>query len=125
MSERDLKFTGTHEWLRIEGDEVVVGLSDYAQGELGDIVFIELPEKGRAVSKDEALTTLESVKSVSEIYAPLSGEITDVNAVLEDEPGLINTDPSGKGWIFRMKFADASELTGLMSAEAYAEHTKG
>ena len=125
MSQQDLRFTGTHEWLRAEGDEAVVGLSDYAQGELGDIVFIELPEKGRAVSKDEALTTLESVKSVSEIYAPLTGEITDVNAALEDDPGLINSDPLGKGWIFKMKLADASDLKSLMSAEAYAEHTKG
>jgi glycine cleavage system H protein len=125
MSERDLKFTGTHEWIRVEGDEAVVGLSDYAQGELGDIVFVELPEAGRVVSKDEALTTLESVKSVSEVYAPLTGEITGVNAALEDDPGLINTDPLGKGWIFRMKLADASELSHLMSAEAYAEHTKG
>lgn len=125
MSGNDLKYTGTHEWLRVEGDEVVVGLSDYAQGELGDIVFIELPQKGSVVTKDEALTTLESVKSVSEIFAPLTGEITDVNSSLEGDPGLINTDPCGKGWIFKMKFSDSGELSGLMSAEAYAEHTKG
>lgn len=125
MSEQDLRFTGTHEWLRVEGDEAVVGLSSYAQGELGDIVFIELPEKGRTVSRDEAVTTLESVKSVSEVYAPVSGEITDVNSVLEDDPGLINEDPLGKGWIFRMRLSDASELSDLMSADAYAEHTKG
>lgn len=125
MSEHDLKFTETHEWLRVENDEVVVGLSDYAQGELGDIVFVELPEVGREVSKSESLTTLESVKSVSEVFAPVTGMITAVNESLEDDPGSINSDPYGEGWIVRMKFTDESEFDGLFSADEYEEHTKG
>ncbi len=125
MDDKDLRFTKSHEWVRSEGDEVVVGLSDYAQGELGDIVFIELPEVGRTAAKDEGLTTLESVKSVSEILAPLSGEIVDVNEVLEDDPGTVNTDPYGDGWILRMKLADVGELDDLMTAAEYEEHIKG
>jgi glycine cleavage system H protein len=124
MSGKDLKFTKSHEWVRQDGDEVVVGLSDYAQGELGDIVFIELPEIGTTAAMSESLTTVESVKSVSEIYAPLSGEVTGVNEALEDEPGAINSDPYGEGWILRMKLSDASELDGLMSTEQYEAFTK-
>lgn len=124
MGNQDLKFTKNHEWVREDGDEVVVGLTDYAQGELGDIVFIELPEIGRVASADESLTTLESVKSVSEIYAPLSGEVTGVNEALEDEPGVINTDAYGEGWILRMRLTDAGELDDLMSAEEYEAFTK-
>jgi glycine cleavage system H protein len=124
MGNQDLKFTKTHEWVRVDGDEVVVGLTDYAQGELGDIVFIELPEIGRVVSTDESLATLESVKSVSEIYAPLSGEVTGVNETLEDEPGVINTDTYGEGWILRMRFTDVEELDDLMSADEYEAFTK-
>ena len=124
MGNQDLKFTKTHEWVRVDGDEVVVGLTDYAQGELGDIVFIELPEIGRVVSTDESLTTLESVKSVSEIYAPLSGELTAVNEALEDEPGVINTDAYGEGWILRMRLADVEEFDDLMSADEYEAFTK-
>ncbi len=119
MSERDLKFTKTHEWLRVEGDEVVVGLTDYAQGELGDIVFVELPSLGTEVKKDESLTTLESVKSVSEVYAPVSGTISGVNETLDDDPGAINTDPYGSGWMFRIEMSDADELVGLMSHDEY------
>jgi glycine cleavage system H protein len=125
MSERDLKFTKTHEWLRVEGNEVVVGLSDYAQGELGDIVFVELPAIGTAVTKDESLTTLESVKSVSEVYAPVSGKITAVNGALDDDPGVINTDPYGNGWVFRIEMSDAGELEDLMSADEYERSIEG
>lgn len=125
MSERDLRFTKTHEWLRVEGGEAVIGLSDYAQGELGDIVFIELPAVGAAVSKNESLTTLESVKSVSEIYAPLSGKITEVNGDLENSPDLINSDPYGAAWILKIEFSDAGELDDLMSAEEYENFIKG
>lgn len=125
MSERDLQFTKTHEWLRLDGDEVVVGLSDYAQGELGDIVFVELPVVGTAVAKDESLTTLESVKSVSEVYAPVSGKISAVNDALDDDPGMINTDPYGDGWMFRIEMSDVDELDDLMSADEYEEFIKG
>jgi glycine cleavage system H protein len=125
MSGQDLKYTETHEWLRVEGGEATIGLSDYAQGELGDIVFIELPEVGRGVAKGDVLSTIESVKSVSEIYAPVTGEIADVNTALDADPGLINTDAQGEGWIFRIKLTDEGELAGLMDSDQYADHTKG
>ncbi len=125
MSEQDLRFTETHEWLRVEGREVTVGLTDYAQGELGDIVFVELPEVGRTISPGDVLTTVESVKSVSEIYAPVSGEITAANDALDSDPGLVNTDAQGEGWIFRIKLADGEDLSRFMSADDYATHTKG
>ncbi len=125
MSQRDLRFAKTHEWLRVEGETVTIGLTDYAQGELGDIVFIELPEIGKTVSVGDALATIESVKSVSEIYAPVGGGITDVNAALDDNPALVNSDPYGEGWILRMKLTDVAQLEGLLSFEEYEEHTKG
>jgi glycine cleavage system H protein len=125
MAQADLKFTESHEWIRVEGDVAVVGLTDYAQGELGDIVFIELPEKGKGVSSGDVLTTVESVKSVSEIYAPLSGEIVGANSALEDDPSLINSDPYGKGWIVKIQVSDQSELDGTISAEEYEKLTKG
>lgn len=125
MSGQDLKFTETHEWIRVEGDVATLGLTDYAQKELGDIVFVELPEAGRAVSAGDVLSTVESVKSVSEIYSPVGGEVADVNADLEGEPGLINSDPYGKGWILKLKLADAGEVAGLMSEDQYRAHTEG
>ncbi len=125
MSEKDLKFSKSHEWLRIEGDSATLGLTDYAQGELGDIVFVELPEVGKALSAEDVLTTIESVKSVSEVYAPVDCEVTEVNADLEAEPGLINSDPYGRGWIAKIKIADGADLSGLMTAEEYQAHTKG
>jgi glycine cleavage system H protein len=125
MSQKDLKFTKSHEWIRVEGDDAVVGLTDYAQGELGDIVFIELPEKGRSVSSGDVLTTVESVKSVSELFAPLTGEIVDANSALEDDPSLINSDPYGKGWIVKIRLDDAGELDQTITAGEYDELTKG
>ncbi len=124
MSERDLKFTKTHEWLKVDGDDVVVGLTDYAQGELGDIVFVELPAVGTNVKKDESLTTLESVKSVSEVYAPVSGSISGVNEALDDDPAVINTDPYGQGWMFRIEMSDPGELDDLMSYDDYEAFIK-
>jgi len=125
MSEKDLKFTETHEWLRIEGDVATIGLSDYAQGELGDIVFVELPEPGTALSSGDVLTTVESVKSVSELYSPIDGEIVEGNAALEDDPAVINSDPYGDGWIAKIKLAEGTDLSGLMTTEQYEAHVKG
>jgi len=125
MGEKDLLFTETHEWLRVEGDVATLGLTDYAQGELGDIVFVELPEAGRNMAAGDVLTTVESVKSVSELYAPIECEIVERNAVLEDDPALINSDPYGKGWIAKLKLADGTDLSQFMTAEQYEAHIKG
>jgi glycine cleavage system H protein len=125
MGNVDLMYTDTHEWLSIEDGEATIGLTEYAQGELGDIVFIELPEVGRAVETGDVLTTVESVKSVSEIYAPVAGEITGANEALDEDPGLINTDAEGEGWILKMRLAPDADLSVLMTAEDYEAHTKG
>ena len=125
MGEKDLRFTETHEWLRVEGDVATLGLTDYAQGELGDIVFVELPEAGRSLSSGDVLTTVESVKSVSEIYAPVDGEIIEGNAALEDDPAVINSDPYGAGWIAKLKLAPGVDLSKFMDAGQYDAHTKG
>ena len=124
MSE-GLKYTDTHEWLRIEGDTVTIGLTEYAQGELGDIVFVELPGVGDTVATGDVLTTVESVKSVSEMYAPVGGEITEVNSALDADPGLINKDAEGEGWIMKLKLAADADTASFMTSEQYAEHTTG
>ncbi len=125
MGEKGLLFTETHEWLRVEGDVATLGLTDYAQGELGDIVFVELPEAGRNLAAGDVLTTVESVKSVSELYAPIEGEIAEGNAALEDDPALINSDPYGKGWIAKLKLASGTDVSQFMTAEQYEAHIKG
>ncbi len=125
MGEKDLLFTDTHEWLRVEGDVATLGLTDYAQGELGDIVFVELPEAGRSLAAGDVLTTVESVKSVSELYAPIEGEIAEGNAALEDDPSLINSDPYGNGWIAKLKLASGTDVSQFMTAEQYEAHIKG
>ena len=114
-----LKFTKDHEWLRIDGDIATVGITSYAQGQLGDLVFIELPAAGREIEKGAAAAVVESVKAASDVYSPLSGEITQVNESIVQEPGLVNSDPMGKGWFFKMKIADASEIETLMDEAAY------
>ena len=114
-----LQYTSEHEWIAIEGDIATIGITDYAQGELGDIVFVELPNKGDSTNQAEAFGTIEAVKAVSELYAPLSGEIKDVNSILEEQPELINSDPYGEGWIIKLKLSDESELEKLLSAEDY------
>ncbi|MDZ7796572.1 MAG: glycine cleavage system protein GcvH [Candidatus Marinimicrobia bacterium] len=119
---KELKYAKSHEWVRVEGDVATIGISDYAQGELGDIVFVELPETGESVAKGEALGSIEAVKTVSDLNAPLSGEVTEVNVVLEDEPTLINSDCYKSGWILRIKIDNRSELDDLLDAEAYQEH---
>ncbi len=125
MGEKDLLFTETHEWLSVEGDVATLGLTDYAQGELGDIVFVELPEAGRSLAAGDVLTTVESVKSVSELYAPIEGEIVEGNAALEDDPSLINSDPYGNGWIAKLKLASGTDVSQFMTAEQYEAHIKG
>lgn len=116
----DLKYRESHEWVRDEGDgTVTVGISDHAQAQLGDMVFVELPEVGNSYSQGEACAVVESVKAASDAYAPVSGEVIEVNAALEDEPEAVNTDPYGDGWMFKIKLSDQSELDGLMDAEAY------
>ena len=118
---KELKYAESHEWVRLEGDVAIIGISDYAQSELGDIVFVELPETGNTAAKDEASGTIEAVKTVSDFNSPVSGEIIEVNEALEDEPTLVNTDCYIAGWIIKVKVKDASELEGLMDAEAYEE----
>ena len=117
MNER--KFTDEHEWIALDGDIGTVGVSDYAQDQLGDIVFVELPEVGRKLTRGEEAATIESVKAASELYAPVDGEVTEVNARLADEPELVNSDPTGEGWFLRLRIADRGQLGGLMDAEAY------
>lgn len=116
----ELRYTAEHEWIRIEGNEVVVGVTDFAQDALTDVVWVELPEVGSSVSEMDACGSVESVKSVSEIFAPIAGEILEVNESLEDAPEQINQDPYGSGWIWRMSIGDASQVDGLMDATAYS-----
>lgn len=114
-----LKFTKDHEWLSIGGDEAVVGITDYAQSQLGDIVFVELPEVGKSFAMGDEAAVVESVKAAAEVYAPISGEITDANGALEDDPGLVNTEAEIGGWFFKMKIADQSQLDDLMDEAGY------
>lgn len=118
MVKENLKYTKEHEWIKDEDDVITVGISDYAQKELGDIVFVELPEPGAKLTKGDSPVTLESVKAVSSVYAPFSGKVTVVNAILEDEPELINLSPFDEGWIFKMK-AEEMNNSELMNAEEY------
>lgn len=112
-------FTDEHEWIDLEGDLATVGITDYAQGQLGDIVFVELPEVGAMVEKGGEAAVVESVKAASDVYAPITGEVMEANAALEEDPALVNTSPEEEGWFFRMTVADKSELEGLMDAKAY------
>ncbi len=116
-------FTADHEWLKIDGDIATVGITDYAQTQLGDVVFVELPKVGRQLKKAEAAAVVESVKAASDVYAPLTGEVVEANAALAADPSLINSDPSGGAWFFKIKLANKSELDGLMDETAYKAHT--
>jgi glycine cleavage system H protein len=120
----ELKYTQQHEWAE-NGDTVKVGVTDYAQDQLGDIVFVELPEVGDSFEKGDECATLESVKAVSEMYSPVSGEVVEINEDLEDEPGYINEDPYSKGWIFKIKLSDKTELESLMNKDDYLNMLKG
>ena len=116
-------YTSDHEWLSIEGDVATVGITDYAQQQLGDVVFVELPRVGRSLKKAEAAAVVESVKAASDVYAPISGDVLEVNEELAVEPALVNTDAAGKAWFFKIRIADKSELGGLMDEAAYKAHT--
>lgn len=116
----DLLYTAEHEYIRDKGDGVVeVGITDYAQGELGDIVYLELPKVGTSFGRHDVFGTIEAVKAVSELFAPLAGEVTEINERLDGEPALVNTDPYGEGWMIRMKISDPSAIAGLMKPDAY------
>ena len=119
-----LYFTREHEWIRVEGDTATVGISDHAQQALGDIVFAEVPDAGRQVKKGEEAAVVESVKAASDVYAPVSGEIIEANGALADDPAVINRDPEGEGWFFKLKLDNPSELDGLMDEAAYRDWVK-
>ena len=118
----DLRYTKEHEWVRIQGDRCSVGITDYAQKQLGDVVFVELPEAGRALKAQEVFGTVESVKAVSELYSPLAGEVVEANANLAKSPEAVNSDPYGSGWMIVIKIADSKALDGLMDASQYRAH---
>jgi glycine cleavage system H protein len=118
------RYTKSHEYVRVEGGTGVVGITDYAQSQLGDVVFVELPPIGQSLSTGAEAATVESVKAASEVNAPVSGTVVDVNSALTDSPGLVNEDPSGKGWFLKIKLSDATELDRLMDEDAYREFLK-
>ncbi|WP_040929409.1 glycine cleavage system protein GcvH [Nosocomiicoccus massiliensis] len=119
----NLKYSEDHEWVKVDGDTVTIGITEFAQSELGDIVFVELPEEGDEIAKGDDFGSVESVKTVSELYAPVSGEVLEVNEELEDSPELVNESPYEEAWMLKVKLADASELDELMDAAAYDEMT--
>lgn len=118
---KEFKFSKEHEWVKVEGDIAAVGISDHAQHELGDVVYVELPAVGDSFKKGDALGNIESVKAVSDIYAPVSGKVTAVNGELEDQPEIVNQDPYGKGWIAKLKMEDTAELDDLMNHDEYQQ----
>ena len=115
----DLKYTREHEWIRVEGDEVVVGVTDFAQGELGDVVFLEIETEGETLAFGDTFGTIEAVKTVSDLYMPVDGEVVEVNTALEDTPELVNSQPFGDGWMIRIKLSNAKQLDDLLTAEEY------
>ena len=120
-----VKYTSDHEWVRVEGDEAVVGITDYAQTQLGDIVYVELPELGRVVERGKEAAVVESVKAASEVFAPLSGAVTGVNDTLGIDPAQVNSDPTGAGWFFKLRIADVKELDALLDEGAYKKLVEG
>lgn len=121
----DLRYSSDHEWVRVDGATVTIGITEYAQDALGDVVFVEMPDSGASVAAGESFSEVESTKSVSDIYAPVGGSIVEVNAALESTPELLNSDPYGAGWICRIEVANAAELDALMDADAYRALTEG
>ena len=120
-----IHFTEDHEWIAVDGETGIIGISAYAAKALGDVVFVELPDVGAELDKGDEAAVVESVKAASEVYAPIGGEVTDVNGALEDEPAKVNEDPSGDGWFLKIKIADSGELEGLMNEEAYKKYCDG
>jgi glycine cleavage system H protein len=121
----DVKYSNEHEWIRVEGDVGTIGITNYAQEQLGDVVFVDVPQVGRKVTKGESIAVVESVKAASDIFAPVSGEIVEANAALTDSPGDVNAEPMGKGWFFKIRLSNKSELDGLMDEAAYNTFVKG
>ncbi|MGF1450870.1 MAG: glycine cleavage system protein GcvH [Opitutales bacterium] len=117
----DLKYAKTHEWVRLSGELATIGITDHAQSQLGELVFVELPEIGRTVEPEEATAVVESVKAASDVYAPMSGEVVEVNEALSDNPEQVNDDAFGEGWLFRMKVSDEAQLSNLLDADAYKQ----
>ncbi len=120
----DTRYSQEHEWIRVDGDVGTIGITEYAQEQLGDVVFVDVPQAGRKVAKGEACAVVESVKAASDIYAPVSGEVVEANAALADTPGDVNAEPMGKGWFFKIKLSDKGELSGLMDEAAYNDFVK-
>jgi glycine cleavage system H protein len=120
----DTRFTTDHEYVRLDGDAGVIGVTDYAQSQLGDIVFIELPPVGKKIAKGEQLATVESVKAASEVFSPVSGEVVEVNAAIEETPAVVNEDPLGAGWFVKLRLSEPDELAGLLDEDAYEIHVK-
>jgi glycine cleavage system H protein len=121
----DTKYTKEHEWLRVDGEVGTIGITEYAQEQLGDVVFVDVPQAGRKVAKGEACAVVESVKAASDIYAPVSGEVVEANAALADTPGDVNAEPMGKGWFFKIRLSNKADLDGLMDEAAYSAFVKG
>lgn len=117
---KELKYTKDHEWIKIEGDVATIGITDFAQSELGDIVYVEIETEGEELDSEEVFGTVEAVKTVSDLFMPLSGEVTEVNGELEDNPAVVNEDPYGKGWMIKVKISDSSQVDELLSADDYA-----
>ena len=118
-------FTEDHEWIDVDGDNATVGITDYAQEQLGDVVFVEVPEAGKDMAKGDDAAVVESVKAASDVYAPVSGSVTEGNAALTDDPSLVNTDPEGAGWFFKLALSDKGQLEGMMDEAAYKEFVAG
>ena len=118
-------YTKEHEWVRVDGDTATVGITDYAQGQLGDVVFVEVPEAGKQLKQGGEAAVVESVKAASDVYAPVGGEVIEGNQTLVDDPSLVNSDPEGEGWFFKLRLADTGEVNELMSADQYREYCAG
>jgi glycine cleavage system H protein len=120
-----VKYTDEHEWVRLDGDIATVGITDYAQNQLGDVVYVELPKPGQKVEKGKQAAVVESVKAASEVYAPVTGEVVEANQALVDEPATVNADPMGRGWFMKLRLADKGQLDGLMDQAAYKKFVEG
>jgi glycine cleavage system H protein len=118
-----LRYTKDHEWIRLEGDIATVGITDFAQGELGDIVFVDIPTQGETLAAEEVFGSVEAVKTVSDLYLPIDGEVIEVNPAIDNQPDLVNTDPYGQGWMVRVKVANAADVEALMDSDAYRKLT--